>query len=253
MKFDLHTHAKWSKGIHFSFKYYQSMMQAAKRAGLDAVALTEHFDTQSFHEIIDTLDRHCPYIQDYYLLEGIRVFPGIEVDIAEGGHILLMGARTAITEIRNRLEPFTEPHAFIGLAHLLDLADAHHCLKIGAHPFRDKNPLYGMPAQQLARLDALDLNGRDLHHSGRQMVQTVSAFAELIGLPVVAGSDTHLPPQFGSVYNELADGCAPPDTISQLRSFIHTRAYSCFVSPDLDQLVQEAEQLQAIYKQNTLE
>lgn len=250
MKIDLHTHAKWSKGTDFSYGYYRSMMQAAGQAGLDAIALTEHFDTRGFHEMFRTLDRHCSSKQDYYWIEGVKVFPGIEVDVAEGGHILLIGTRAAITEIRCQLEPWIEPDAYIGLSRLLDLADAHDCLKIGAHPYREKNPLHHVQPELLARLDALDLNGRDLHHIGRHMTQRVTELAEKIGLPVVAGSDTHLPPQFGCVCNQLAVGCVPPETVKQLRTLIRQGAYAYSESLELDLLVCEAEQLQLRYKSN---
>ena len=53
------------------------------------IALTEHFNTKNFHEVYDTLDAHFPYEDGYYNVFGLKVFPGMEVDILEVGHILM--------------------------------------------------------------------------------------------------------------------------------------------------------------------
>ncbi|WP_438348514.1 PHP-associated domain-containing protein [Paenibacillus sp. FA6] len=99
----------------------------------------------------------------------------------------------------------------------------------------------------LTRLDAFDLNGRDLHHCGLDMEGKVSALAELIELPVIAGSDTHQPLQFGSVYNQFEQSC---DTIDQLRNAIRLGAYDYHISQHLHSKVKSAEVEQARYKMN---
>nr|WP_246628151.1 PHP-associated domain-containing protein [Paenibacillus oenotherae] len=69
--------------------------------------------------------------------------------------------------------------------------------------------------------------------------------ARQIGLPVVAGSDTHQPLQFGSVYNELEEDC---DTIEQLRDAIRQGACAYQISPHLHAKVAAAEAEQTRYK-----
>ncbi|MOA00878.1 hypothetical protein D3C78_1202550 [compost metagenome] len=128
---------------------------------------------------------------------------------------------------------------------LLDLSDEHRCIRIGAHPYRDRNPLRQVEPRLLARLDALDLNGRDLHHYGQGMVERVEGLAEITGLPVVAGSDTHQPLQFGCVYNQFERNC---DTIAQLREQLRAGNYDYYISPQLHEKVQSAEAEQALYK-----
>ncbi|OMF27204.1 hypothetical protein BK133_19845 [Paenibacillus sp. FSL H8-0548] len=248
MKIDLHTHAKWSKNIEFSYDYYRGMMDGASKY-LDAVALTEHFNTCNFQDIYNTLDQHCPYKGDYYMVEGVKVFPGIEVDVREKGHILLIGARESIIALRSRLENHTLEGEYVELEHLLDLSEEYDCLRIGAHPFREANPLYQVKPELLARLDAFDLNGRDLHHYGQEMEERVKGLAELIALPVIAGSDTHQPLQFGSVYNRFEQSC---DTIEQLRDVIRRGAYDYQISQHFHQKVQLAEVEQARYKRNRI-
>jgi predicted metal-dependent phosphoesterase TrpH len=247
VRIDLHTHAKWSKNIGFSYDYFSNMMKEAGKSGLDAIALTEHFNTRRFNDIYDTLDRHCSYEGDYYVVEGVKVFPGMEVDVHENGHILLIGARDNIVKVRSKLENHTNEGYYIEMEHLLDLSDTYSCLSIGAHPFRELNPLNHVNPEQLTRLDAFDLNGRDLHHYGHEMEQKVIGLAEFIGLPVVGGSDTHQPLQFGSVYNQFEQNC---DTIDQLRDAIRLRKYNYQISHHLHSKVESAEVEQARYKMN---
>src|SRR5690606_24443053 len=108
MRIDLHTHVKLAKKTVFSHAYFKEMMAEAGKNGLDAVAMTEHFNTWRYEDIYEVLDRHYPYEHGYYLAEGIKVFPGIEVDIQETGHILIIGDRERILALRQRLEPYTE-------------------------------------------------------------------------------------------------------------------------------------------------
>lgn len=244
MKIDLHTHAKWSKNIEFSMDYFRNMMKEASKY-LDAIALTEHFNTRRFHDIYDNLDRHYRYEGDHYRVEGVKVFPGIEVDVHENGHILLIGKRENIVEIRSRLEGHMTAGHFIEIESLLNLSEEYACISIGAHPFRELNPLYQVKPELLARFDAFDLNGRDLHHYGLGMEEKVRGLAESIGLPVVAGSDTHQPLQYGSVYNRFEQDC---DTIDQLRDSIRLGKYDYHISEQLHSKVEYAEAEQARYK-----
>ena len=247
VRMDLHTHAKWSKNIAFSYDYFRNMMKEAGKCGLDAIALTEHFNTLSFYEIYETLDRHCSHEGDHYKVEGVKVFPGIEVDVREKGHILVIGARSTVNEIRMRLEDHLTEDNYIEAARLLDMSDQYSCIRIGAHPFRKANPLYSMERELLHRLNAFDLNGRDLHHYGLGMEAKVNGLANSIGIPVVAGSDTHQPLQFGSVYNKFEQSC---DTIDQLRNAIGLGYGECHIAHDLHTKVRSAEAEQARYKAN---
>ena len=63
------------------------MIDGAKKEGLNAITLTEHFNTLHFFDIYSYLDKTYPYVEDYYDINGFRLFPGMEVDVKEGGHI----------------------------------------------------------------------------------------------------------------------------------------------------------------------
>ena len=80
MNFDFHTHAKLSKKVDFSLAYIEEMAKHAFESGLDGLALTEHFNTKNFHEVYDTLEEHFPYVDGYFNIFGLKVFPGMEVD-----------------------------------------------------------------------------------------------------------------------------------------------------------------------------
>lgn len=51
MKIDFHTHGKLAKKLPFSIPYTNWLFDEAKRAGLDALCLTEHFNTLQFDEV----------------------------------------------------------------------------------------------------------------------------------------------------------------------------------------------------------
>ena len=85
MIMDFHTHIKVSKRSPFMPSYFQEMIAEAKAAGLQAVALTEHFNTDRFMDVYNYLDEHYPYKHGYYEVDDFRVFPGMEIDVKEVG------------------------------------------------------------------------------------------------------------------------------------------------------------------------
>ncbi|VTR59575.1 putative hydrolase [Actinobacillus pleuropneumoniae] len=247
MKIDLHTHAKLSKASDFSKNYYEEMIREALVNGLDALALTEHFNTRHFDEVYRQLDSMFPYNGEYYDAGGLKIFPGMEVDIRETGHILLIGQKEFILEIRRRLDGYTEKGAFIPFDDLMDLAEAFPLLKIGAHPFRESTPLHHLTRSQLSRLDAFDLNAKDMYQYGSEANQDqVQRFAAELGKPVTAGSDTHQCLQFGSVYNELQMPCESAD---ELKSAIMQGAYKLHVSDSLPIKVKASVMLKKLMKE----
>lgn len=247
MLIDLHTHGKLSKQSDFSLEYFHEMMQEARLNGLDAVALTEHFNTKNYEAIYEALDSTFPYNGHYYEAHGVRIFPGIEVDIRETGHILLIGKKEEILAIRAELEPYTSKGNFIPFAQLLKLADTYRLLKIGGHPFRESTPLHELSRELLIQLDALDLNAKDLYKQGIEVNrQKLEPFAEELGLPIVAGSDTHQCLQYGSVvnrFNELID------TVEDLKRAIQNQDYEIEISEALHIKVKASVMLKKVLKQ----
>ena len=97
MRLDFHTHGKLAKKLPFSTAYTDWLFGEARRAGLDALCLTEHFNTLQFADVYGYIASVSRRIGDTLELEnGLRVFPGMETDVAEGGHILSIGPLEAI-------------------------------------------------------------------------------------------------------------------------------------------------------------
>lgn len=246
MKIDLHTHAKLSKASDFSVTYYEEMIREAKENGLNALALTEHFNTSNFYEVYEQLDRMFPYNGEYYDADGLTIFPGMEVDIRETGHILLIGRKEDILHTRRQLDPYTEKGSFIPFDQLMDLAEALPLLKIGAHPFRESTPLHHLDRGQLLRLDAFDLNAKDMYEYGCTVNQeNVLRFAEELSKPVTAGSDTHQCLQYGSLYNELFVTC---ESSAELKQAIIQGAYRIHIADTLPIQVKASVMLKKLMK-----
>ena len=89
MKIDFHTHGKLAKKLPFSKVYTNWLFGEAKQAGLDAICLTEHFNTLGFDQVYEYIKENFQRDQDTFLAEGLRIFPGMETDIAEGGQMCI--------------------------------------------------------------------------------------------------------------------------------------------------------------------
>ncbi|WP_237163351.1 PHP-associated domain-containing protein [Paenibacillus sp. BIHB 4019] len=245
MNLDLHTHGKLSKKTHFSLDYFAAMTAEAIDNGLNAIALTEHFNTLNYTDMLDQLDAAFAYQDDYYDVNGLKVFTGMEVDVAERGHILIIGNRLYLRDLRQQLEPYAEKGSFIPFSELMDRTEDAPVLRIGAHPMRESNPLTQYAAEQLRRLHALDINAKDLYQYGPAMADQVRQLAAEIGLPACAGSDSHQPLQFGSVWNVLERDCC---TAAELREELQNGRYSVEISPCLSVKVKAAQMMKELLK-----
>lgn len=246
MKIDLHCHIKLSKKTDFQIEYFNQAIREASLAGLDAIAMTEHFNTSNFYEVYDQLDAAYPYRENYYDVNGFKVFPGMEIDVDQKGHILVIGTRNKILDLRHRLEPFTEKDAFVPFEQLLDWCDELDLLRIGAHPHRESNPLTQHELSLLSRLDAFDINGKDVGTYGSAMIDQVKKLANEVGIPVIVGSDTHHPLQFGCVYNQLD---AHYNSYEQIRSCIKENRHEFVISQSLPLHIKAATLVKKLLKE----
>ena len=69
MKLDFHTHGKLAKRLPFSTVYTDWLFGEAKNAGLDALCLTEHFNTLQFDELYGYLSTRSAREGDALVLE----------------------------------------------------------------------------------------------------------------------------------------------------------------------------------------
>ena len=92
MYIDFHTHGKLAKKLPFSTIYTDWLFGEAKDSGLDAICLTEHFNTLQFEQMYKYIMESTVRDKDTLVAEnGLRIFTGMETDIEEGGHILCVG------------------------------------------------------------------------------------------------------------------------------------------------------------------
>jgi hypothetical protein len=246
MHIDFHCHSVITKKLGFDLDHFRRMAAAARESDLDAVCLTEHFNTYRFFDVYDGLDAAFAYEGHHYVVDGLRVIPGIEVDVAEGVHLLFAGDRDDVRELRTHLEHHQEEQSFIGVERLLDLEVTDRLLRIVAHPLRPGRALSQLPERLYSRFDALDLNAKDLHTQGMRMSARMHVLADKLDLPLVAGSDSHHFLQLGSVYTAFHDQL---DSLEELRHAIHGRFYDLEVSPCLDVKVHSARVVKSVIKE----
>lgn len=199
MKIDFHTHGKLAKKLPFSSVYTDWLFGEAKEAGLDAICLTEHFNTQGFEQVYGYMRKNFQRDQDTFLINGLRIFPGMETDIAEGGHILTIGKMEDILELNRRLESHKEKEHFLPFRQLYELLREYPVIIGGAHPYREGSHIPELPEELLRQLDFLDLNGKDLAENKDRTQQLVCSLGKKLGIPIVSGSDTHQAFQYGCV------------------------------------------------------
>ncbi|MPQ44000.1 PHP domain-containing protein [Clostridium tarantellae] len=232
MNIDFHVHGLISKKMHFDENIFLQGINYAKESGLDAFIMCEHFNAVYFEEIYNYLNEKFPYRGDRYLINDFSVFLGIEVSVKNKGHIILSSGRDEIIHIRKILEKNMDKNNFIELEELLNLAKEYNCLKIGAHPYRKGHKLYLHPNKYLNKLDALDLNGKDIYNKGlfiaREEVENLSKITEV---NIVTGSDSHYPIQLGSLKTILKESCF---TIKDIKNCIKNKEYEISISNSLN-------------------
>ena len=72
MRLDFHTHGKLAKKLPFSTVYTDWLFGEARRAGLDALCLTEHFNTLQFADVYGYIASVSRRIGDTLELEFYR-------------------------------------------------------------------------------------------------------------------------------------------------------------------------------------
>ena len=156
----------------------------------------------------------------------------MEVSIKNKGHVILAGERDSIIDIYELLKGFREKDNLIELEDLLDQADIFNLLKIGAHPCRRGHKLCNQSHELLKRLDALDLNGKDIFKKGESITRDeLINLSQELGVNIITGSDSHTPIQPGGIYTSLNKECS---TINELKDCIIKGDYTIEINPALN-------------------
>ena len=232
MNIDFHVHGLLSKRKDFNENFFLNEIKYAKENKIDGIILCEHFNAKDFLVIYDFLEKNYTYDGDRYIIDGISVFPAMEVSVKNKGHVILCGDRESIVNIYKSLETFREKENLIDLEELLDLAEVFNLLKIGAHPCRRGHKLCKHPHELLKRLDALDLNGKDIFKKGEGIARDeVINLSQELGLNIITGSDSHTPVQLGWIYTSLNKECK---TIKELKECIKNNDYTIEINSALN-------------------
>ncbi len=246
MYLDFHTHGKLAKKLPFSEEYTRWLLTEAREAGLDAICLTEHFNTLGFDRICRYMTEHGEKDGDTLVTDGMRIFPGMETDIAEGGHILSVGPMEAIREVNKRLEPYKEKGHFLPYSRLMDLLEEYPVLVGGAHPFRAGSHIPELEDRQLARLHFFDLNGKDVAEHRELTEHLTYGLGKTYGKPVVGGSDTHQAVQYGCIRTEFEKECR---TVAELYQEMKAGRYAICISDQASLQVKTAGLLKRALKE----
>lgn len=186
LKVDTHTHPTMSKMLELEPAGIGRMVRMGKRVGLDAMALTEHLHARTYWSVYDHLCHAYRAHRGLFWSDSLALVPGGEINIREGCHIVVLGE---VSELRRLDLAFPRPLSSgyePSLAELLDASADYDLVRIGAHMFRPEKELAKVKDEDLRRLDALEVNGKD-HGTEISLVWR----ARELGLPVVAGSDAH--------------------------------------------------------------
>ena len=250
MNIDFHTHGKLAKGFPFDEKYPIWMFEECKNTALDAICLTEHFNTTSFEEFYNFVYENSEKDGDCLIFNGLKIFPGMEVDILERAHILVLGKFADIMEINRKLEKNKEKTTFLNFDNLMNLLDDYDVMIGAAHPFRSNGAIPKLSKEQLVNFDFIDLNGKDTALQGEKNIEIIKEFASSISKPILAGSDTHQALQYASVYNQFENDI---NTFSALKEEIKNNRYQIIISDTIEEKIKSATLLKkALKKINAL-
>lgn len=235
MNLDFHVHGLLTKKSEFDEKLFLQGIEIAKEQGLDGYILCEHFNAKNIYQVHEYLENNYKYIGDRYIVNDFSIFVGMEVDVKNGGHVIVSGNRKYVFEIRKILDEYCIKPDFIELEKLINIAKERNCLLVGSHPYRESHKLYLQPKELLKELDGLDLNATDLFSKGKEeTINEVIMLSEEIGVPYVTGSDSHYPIQLGSVKTVFNTEFS---TVGEIIEAIKERQFKVEVSPSLDMKV----------------
>ena len=84
--------------------------------------------------------------------DGFRIFPGMEVDIAEGGHTLVTGPLECILEMNRRLEPNKAKGNFLPFDKWSEMVSEYPVLFGAGHPYREGGNIPSLPVENAEKI-----------------------------------------------------------------------------------------------------
>lgn len=246
MKIDFHTHGKISSKLPFNKEEFANKINEAKNEGIDSLVLTEHCHANNFIEGYEFLSRNYKYINDYYDVDGVKVFTGIEVTTNEELDILIIGNREYIVELKEKIENKKAEQKFINIKDLINILDSSKLLIIIAHPFRRHTTFPSIDKNIIEQIDAIEFNATDLYNKGiTNMKNNVIKLGELLNVPITGGSDSHYFIQIGSIKNNFSIECT---TIQEIKEQIKKNNFTVEISDNLEIRVKSSKIIKKLIK-----
>ncbi|MFW5902919.1 MAG: PHP domain-containing protein, partial [archaeon] len=178
MKIDMHIHTEYS---YDGISKIRKVFKKAKKKGLDGVAITDHFDIRGWKEAKEIAEE-----MNMFFIPGeeIKVLNKDKKIIAEViAYFIKKGIGNKTIEELER-----EIHSQGGLIFL-------------AHPFAKSRPAPRKPKELLRYVDGIEtINARSRVW---QINRRASRMARNMNMPVVGGSDAHIPEEVGYAYTEV--------------------------------------------------
>ncbi|MEE9323300.1 MAG: PHP domain-containing protein [Candidatus Aenigmarchaeota archaeon] len=179
MKFELHCHSCYSKGVKIPCEGLakpEEIIRKAKGIGLSGIAITDHRTTKAWASASKEAKK-----------QGIIFIPGVELQTSEG-HLIALG--------------ITEPvENFLGVEESIGRIHEAGGIAVAPHPF----DLRGEGLGNLAfKADAVEIfNSMNIDKIGNRF--TLSKFKNS-GIPRVVGSDAHTLEMIGQSLNIMEAG-----------------------------------------------
>ncbi len=175
-KIDHHVHT--SRHSPDSIISPSDLVARARRAGLDAVVITEHDYQWEAGELAELNAR----------ADGLVVLSGAEISAREG-HFLVYG-----------LPDLEEVPPGVALGDLLKVVRKHGAAVVAAHPFRWEQDFRGLIARHGPSFDGVELVSNNVTPETRKLTE---AALEVTPMPATGSSDGHVPDAVGCYYTEF--------------------------------------------------
>lgn len=245
LRLDLHTHLKVAKRTAFRPVEVQRAVAALQSRNLHGLAVTEHAHGRGFWDIYDHLLREHPYRHGRFEVDGVRIYPGMEVTLDEHVDIAFIAPLGELRRLDEAFEHRLTDGYHPGAYELADRIGALElsAIRIAAHPIRDDKSTDRIPEELLGSLThAVELNGR---FTDAPSVAALDDLAARLESPIVGGSDAHVWPQIGAVATSLS---ARSDRFADVRDAILAGRCRPILREDADRRVVVADRLKARVK-----
>ncbi len=206
MKIDFHVHSKITSSFQFEPQYMEEYTEECKILGIDAFAISEHCHANNFAEAYRYIDGKYDKEGDCYLVNGIKVFTGIEITTLEKFDVVVISNIDAIFALKKNVDKILncENYSFIPIEKLADIINYEASIVILAHPYRRFDVFPNINYNVFNKFDAVEINATDLFKFDiEDMKKRIEELGVNLNKNITEGSDAHYPLQIGSVYSDI--------------------------------------------------